>query len=447
MALTLTWPTTNGATSGIESGITYTDVFIPSSIDDTGATDVSADLHTWLSNTANVPNGADATHHTRVRPNSPSSVYLIDGDITAESGFHVKGSTGTPRAHITLWGEGHWSSYPITQLTDADSTQKAAVRAAYAAWDKDTAWTGGAQIIRRGSGTSGFNALFFFENADDIQVCGWDIDGENPNIGVTGNTGQLVTGIPYENVCAAQIRAGCQDVRVHDNRIMRWRGFAILENNLGSGGVSPTTTLYRNYIEGAEMGVSPVDTAGHESYHNVIAYTSLIAYDLEAESTSNQITDVNIHHNIFDQWGIADWYQTCWWIAGNSAGDALSVHLDNITITDNYVVEGQRRGALTNGASGRGGLAIRANKTNPKDAWVISRNYTDWADEQTSGSGKSYNLWATGTDFTYTDNEAPMTGTLEGSPTVEEALFNWRRDSDNVLDRPTGTVTISGNAT
>lgn len=50
-------------------------------------------------------------------------------------------------------------------------------------------------------------------------------------------------------------------------------------------------------------------------------------------------------------------------------------------------------------------------------------------------------------DFTYTDNEIPMTGTLEGSPTVEEALFNWRRDSDNVLDRPTGTVTISGNAT
>jgi len=111
------------------------------------------------------------------------------------------------------------------------------------------------------------------------------------------------------------------------------------------------------------------------------------------------------------------------------------------------VKEGQRRGTLTNGASDKGGLAIRANKTNPKDSWVVSRNYTDWADQQASGSGRAYNYFATGSNFTYTDNVIPMTGTLEGSVAVEDYLFNWRRDSDNVVDRPTGTVTISGNVT
>ena len=435
----------DGATSGIESGITYTDYFIPSNIDDTGATDVSAAIQTWL---LTVPNGASTTQHSRIRPNSATSVYLISGDKTSQTGFHLKGTTGAKRTHITFWGEGHWSSYPITQTTNADSTQRSAVTSAYSTFNKDSAWASGATIIRRGSGTSGFNATLFFENCDDIQFCGWTIDGENTSIGVTGSGGQLVTGLPYENVSALQIRAGCNSIRFHDNRIVRWRGFAILENNLGSGSVSPTgTKLYRNYIEGGEMGISPVDTNGHESWHNIIAYTALIAYDLEGESTTNQIANVNIHHNIFDKWGISDWYQTCWWIAANSASNALTKHVDTITITDNYVKEGQRRGALTNGASGKGGLAIRANKTNPKDGWVISRNYTDWADEQSSGSGRAYNYWATGSNFTYTDNIIPMTGTLEGSTAVEDYLFNWRRDSDNVADRPTGTVTISGNVT
>lgn len=446
-----TWTTqadplpSDGATSGIESGITYTDYFIPSNIDDTGATDVSAAIQTFI---ASVPNGASATQHSRIRPNSPTSVYLISGDKTSQTGFHLKGTAGAKKRNITFWGEGHWNSYPITQTTNADSTQRSAVTTAYASFNKDSAWTSGATIVRRGSGTSGFNATLFLENCEDIQICGWTIDGENPSIGTTGAGGQLVTGLPYENVSALQIRAGCNSVRFHDNRIVRWRGFAILENNLGSGGVSPTgTKTYRNYIEGGEMGISPVDTAGHESYNNILAYTSLICYDLEGESTTNQISNVNIHHNIFDKWGIADWYQTCWWIAANSANTALTKHVDNITITDNYVKEGQRRGTLTNGASDKGGLAIRANKTNPKDSWVVSRNYTDWADQQASGSGRAYNYFATGSNFTYTDNVIPMTGTLEGSVAVEDYLFNWRRDSDNVVDRPTGTVTISGNVT
>lgn len=440
-----------GASSGIEAGITYTDVFIPSSIDDTGATDVSAALQTFIANLSNVPNGSSTTAHIRVRPNSPLSIYRISGDFNAIMGLQLKGSTGAKRQHITFWGEGRWSSFPLTSTAPADSTYRSTVESAYSVWNRDDAWIPGATIRRvNGGASSSFNAVFFTENCDDIQVCGWTLDGMNTQIGVAGTAGQLTTGLPQEHTMAITVRAGSTNIRFHDNRVIRWNGFVYLGNNLGSGSVSPSgVVLSRNYIEGGEMQLAPVDSAGFEAYHNVFKEAGLIWCDIEPESTSVQCDDINLHHNIIEGWGIAHWYQTCWWLAANGAGaSGINVPIRRLTITDNYVPRGQVRGTLTNGGSGKGGLALRANKVNPKDDWVIERNWTAWADQQNAGSGRAYNFVATGTDITYRDNIIPMTGTLDGSSaTPEDYLFNWRRDSDNVVDRFSGVVTVSGNVT
>lgn len=433
----------SGGTDGIETGITYTDYFIPATylgtpIDDTGTTDCTAILGQWL---ATVPNGASASAHSRVRPRTSTSTYLISGNITnGPTGFQLKGTPGAKRQHITFWGEGKWANFPITQTTAADATQKAAVRAAYAAFDKDTAWTMGATIIRRGGGSSAWNSLFFTENCADIQICGWNIDGENPSIGVVGGAGQLTTGLPYEHTMAWHTRAGSSDVRFHDNRVLRWTGFVHLENNLGTGAVSPSgSKVYRNWLQGGEMGLSPVDTLGYEAYHNIMVETSLYTFDIEAESESTQCNDIFIHHNITDGWGIAHWYSTNWWLAANGAGTTgIDKPVLRLIVTDNYVKRGQLRGALNKGASNKGGLSFRANKVNPKTGWVISRNYTDWEDQQANTSGFAYNFFAVASDFTYTDNDIPIQD--DALP-----LFNNRRDDNNALDAPTGTVVISGN--
>jgi hypothetical protein len=185
-------------------------------------------------------------------------------------------------------------------------------------------------------------------------------------------------------------------------------GFGWLENNLGGSGGSPfDNKMYRTFLEGSEMGIAPVDTLGLEAYHNIITDTSLIPVDLEGESASVQVEDVNIHHNIIDRWGIGHWYQTCWCFAGNPNSAALSLPYTRFTFADNYVPEGQVRGSLSHGAINKGGLSFRADKANPKSDWVITRNYTDWEDLQSAGSGFAYNQLATINNFEYTDIPNP----------------------------------------
>lgn len=426
-----------GGTSGPEAGITYTAKVIPSSIDDTGTVNVAAEIQQWIQQ--QVVSGANAGNHVRVIPPSASSRYLFVGDFAADAMFHSYGKN-----HITFDGLGHWSGFPVTQTAPADAAQRAAVRSTYAAWSPTAHWVPGATIIRRGFGAQAWNSVFMTQGTDDTQVCGWTIDGENPNIGQVGVNGQLVNAavlpnksLPYENVCALQVRGGVTNYRFHDNRVIRWRGFGVLENNLG--GAQPTgTKLYRNYIEGAEMGISPVDTAGHESRHNVIKHTSLIAFDLEGESTTVSISDVNIHHNIIDSWGVGWWYQTCWCIAANSANDALTKRIDRVSFTDNYVPVGQVRGAIGGTSQDKGGLAWRANKSNPKDDWTFDRNYTDWPDLQVSGGGRAYGYAAHFTDLNFRDNQIPMRGALQ-------TLLGFVSDTTSASVPPTGVFNMTGN--
>lgn len=324
---------------------------VPSSIDATGATGVSAALNAWI---AAQPDGS-----TLIFPSG--ATYKLDGD----AGLNLTGRKG-----LTLEGTG-------------------------------------CTLLLATTGASNFSSAFFLRDTTDCTIRGFTVDGLNTATG-TVNAAAAVN----EKINAAVIRAGCARVTFDSVSWDRLRGFGPLISADGGTTWPEDITLVGCRIRGGEMGVGIVAGRRILVSRCVIDDSVDTAIDLEpdaSQSGGGGFADVTITDCDVTRYG---WGQnlTSWFVAACPQDAVLATcTMDRLTIRGNRVHAGAA-GPKNGSQTGLGGLGIRADKTNVKRDLVIDGNTTDWQDTR-AATRATINL-ANVANLTVTGNRQPTSGAV-----------------------------------
>ena len=320
---------------------------MPASIDGTCATNASPAINAWI---AAQPNGS-----TLIFP--AGSCYQLGGD----AGLNLANRTG-----LTLVGTG-------------------------------------STLQLRTTGATNFSSAFFLQNSTHIVIRGFAVDGGNTFTGTT-SAGSAVN----EHMNAAVIRAGCSFVEFDHVTWDRLRGFGPLLSADGGTAWPSNISIHDSLIRGGEMGVGIVAARNVQIVRDTINDSVDTAIDLEPDSSQSAgggFQNVLISDNDVTNYG---WGQTLtsWFVAANPQDAVLTTAtMDGLTITGNRVHVGAAT-ADNGNADGLGGLAIRADKSNPKTNFVITDNTTTDNDTQSTTRGVIY--LANVDNLTVTGNRQPI---------------------------------------
>lgn len=308
--------------------VTYTDYPFTGG-DPTGVSDSAAAINAFIQS---VPNGADATHHNRVRFD-PTAKYRIGTGIC----------TGG-KSHLTIWGFAATSSAwirtdptvyldPGTRIVTIPST---------AASPSHSAFIGGSKMTDPG-------IINFDQGGDDVVICGFDIYGHATNPGIFPPVGG--------NEVHASFESGKQsNMQFCFNRSRGMPGDLVRHRN------SNGAEVHHNYVlttgrMAASFIVNPSlsGSAPHcdaNFHHNVIDRAGYWAFDAETEDhptpAQRYLEGISIHDNVIGTAGF-----------GFFAVEEISqhVHVADISVVDN-VVDGYGYGTF----GGHRGLFTRINR-------------------------------------------------------------------------------------
>jgi hypothetical protein len=319
---------------------------VPSSIDATCGSSVSAALNSWI---ASQPDGA-----TLVFPSG--SCYRLGGD----AGLNLKGRTG-----LTLEGSG-------------------------------------STLQLRTTGASNFSSAFFLQQSSHITIKGFTVDGGNT---ATGTTGAAAAVNEHKN--GAVVRAKSQYVEFSGVTWDRLYGFGVLISDEGAAGSWPhNIVITGSTIRGGEVGVGILAGENILVTNSAINDSVLMAVDLEPDMPQQGFRNVVISNNEVTRYA---WAQTMtgWFVAACPADSVVSsVVARGLKITGNTIHTGA---ATSNNGSfdGLGGLGIRADKSNQKYDFVITDNTTSDDDTQ---ARRYVMYLAHVSNLTVTGNRQPIAG-------------------------------------
>lgn len=288
---------------------------VPDSIDHTGMTDASDALNAFI---AEVPDGS-----TIIFPSG--SVYLLQ-----HTGIKLAGRTG-----LRLIGE----DVALLLQTSGDGTDSAAF------------WLSNLGDVT----TSG------------IEIAGFLVVGEN----VAAGTTEAYSG--REGVTGLWTGRGTRDVVLRDNVFRDLYGHGVLLTDDSTGNWTSQVSIHDNVFDGmGTMGLAIVAARDVLIEDNSVFDVGWSAIDIEPEDDRQGAERVEIRRNVFSAYG---WNtgSSNWWLAMVPDDEGLGSVAKDIVVESNVVTVGPATGDNGN-QDGVGGLAIRADKSNPKSGIVIRSN-------------------------------------------------------------------------
>jgi hypothetical protein len=318
---------------------------VPTSIDATCSTNVSAALNAWI---ASEPDGSRLVFPA-------GSCYQLGGD----AGLNLTGRSG-----LTLDGTG-------------------------------------STLQLRTTGATNFSSAFFLQSSTHITIRGFAVDGGNTATGTTSASSYI-----KERMNGASVAAGCAFIEFDHVSWDRLRGFGVILSAAGGSAWPSDISIHDSFIRGGEMGIAIVAGRNVQIERDTINDSVYIAIDLEPDASvpGAGFRNVLIADNDVTRYA---WGQnlTSWFVAANPADAVLDTTvMDGLTITGNRVHVGAAT-ADNGNADGLGGLGIRADKSNLKTNFVITNNWT--LDTDTRASGAVINL-ANVQNLTVTGNRQPI---------------------------------------
>ncbi len=244
-------------------------------------------------------------------------------------------------------------------------------------------------------------AFCFKGGSHHIRVVNGTIDGHNRYVGVANNTdivdhqtGFIVKGQAYK-------------IEWDGTQFLNIRGFGWDVTSLDSGaspsngyGYGADIWVHDCLLTGAEQGWALISARRVLCQRNVMEDIAGTPIDFESEYTGNRIEDVLIEDLTVRRFGnqcVATGVPTnCKWFqaspnntdqgTGASNLGSTGVQFNNIWIRDVTIEEGHVVASL-------GGLSIRADKSNPKNNWIIERVVSQDAATVNSSAMTSFNAF------------------------------------------------------
>jgi len=262
----------------------------------------------------------------------------------------------------------------------------------------------GSTLLVRTPGNHDDSAAFWLSNlatdyTSGIIIRGFTIDGGNAN---TGTTSEYEG---HEGASGIWTGRGTHDVEVYGVTFRNLYGHGVTLTDDSTGLWTDSVQIHDNHFLGVgTMGIALLGASNVVIEHNVITDVGWSAIDIEPEHDSEGVADILIRSNDFIRYG---WHDTSsnWWLSMVPDDGGLAARMDRITVELNSVHAGA---ATSNNGNydGIGGLAIRADKTNPKTAIAIRGNWT--SDSDTQDASQSVMSFANVNGLTVDGNTQPI---------------------------------------
>jgi hypothetical protein len=280
--------------------ISYTDYNVPTTIDKTGATDVTTALNNWI---ATIPNGTSTTKHTRV-------VFPQNATYMVSRGINISG-----KSHVTYWGNG--TTIKVNPNATGPYQYTSAFNVGYR--------YGGSPTANLSAGTLN----------TDIRITGFSgIASHTPTPGIFNGTYENQAFIEATRVDGL-VADNCKNIRGFGGDFMRLHGSNVHIHdvelvNAGRQGVS--------VIEGSNVLIE-------NSHFGDVGYYVL---DLEPNRAEESVTNVTFRYNTMESWGPDTGVGGGFLAIGNGVFSQMGnvwIH-DNEFITTGKVESGQETSTL-----------------------------------------------------------------------------------------------------
>lgn len=272
-------PTPTGTQTGVgprSTPATPNGITVPSSIDGSGATDVTNALNTWITSQ---PNGTAANPTILIFPTGKT--YMMSSGLKVDN-----------KSYITFWGYGN-------------------------------------TLRPMGNGSTSGNSGFRLQNSSNIKILGFRIRGANDLAGTAnayGVNGEYSMGVALYN--------NSDDVEIADNWFSNTFGDGVYVDYSPSG-YPDRYNIHHNLIElTGRQGIVPDSGDGAKIEWNIIRDSAMSAIDAEdSRSTAVNLTNLSIRNNLIDRWM---WYggYTCHALPMDYASGNLGI-MSNIYIENN----------------------------------------------------------------------------------------------------------------
>lgn len=256
------------ATPATPNGIT-----VPSSIDKTGTTDVTAALQSWINSQSD---GTAATPKVLIFP--AGTIYRMNTGLRVDN-----------KKYITFWGYG-------------------------------------STLRPMGNGSTSGNSALRLSDSDFIKILGFRIRGANDAAGTPSSYG-----VNGEYSMGIALYKDSDDIEIADNWISHVYGDGIYIS-YDPPNVPDRANMHHNLLElTGRQGIVPDAGIDHRIEWNIIRDIAMSAIDGEdARGGSVSLGPMYVRNNLFDRWmhfGTPAYYYTCHaFPIDYSAGDLSSMH-------------------------------------------------------------------------------------------------------------------------